>query len=325
MRKSIVHLDGLTMKTKNKIKILFGAALLLLVTFGFTHRAAAQEHIVFYAPAVATIVSQKTHTVSYQTNMQIFSMNVDGTAVKQLTTGNENSNFPRWRPGQTHILFHRGGYIYVMDANGGGTFAVAADLGDVGSDWSPEGSMICYVARSPSPPGPYGLFVVSVDPSAKGNKKVGTPVCVSQGDFYGPAWSPDGTRIAFSDQQTGLQPPGPRLRVLDLATGIKTTLDLNHSLLPSWSLTGDRLAFVSGTNPTGYWQLFIANADFSGVTQVTSYNNSALWPTWSYDDTQVAFRIGTGQNGDAAIYKLTFSTGELTLLRDKADHPDWRP
>jgi Tol biopolymer transport system component len=314
---------------QTKINHLLGAALSLLVTFGFTHRAAAQEHMVFYAPAVATIVSQRTHTVSYQTNMQIFSMNVDGTAVKQLTTGNENANFPRWRPGQTHILFHRGGYIYVMDANGGGIFAVAADWGDVGSDWSPDGSMICYVARSPSPPGPLGLFIVSVDPSAKGNKKVGTPVCVSQGDFYGPAWSPDGTRIAFSDQLTGLQPPGPRLRVLDLATGIKTTLDLNHSLLPSWSSTGNRIAFVSGGDTGSYWQLYIANADFSGITQVTDYNISVLWPTWSPDDTQIAFRLGSGRPGPppdgAAIYKLTLATGELTLLQEKGDHPDWRP
>jgi Tol biopolymer transport system component len=165
---------------------------------------------------------------------------------------------------------------------------------------------------------------VSVDPSAKGNKKVGIPTCVSQGDFYGPAWSPDGTSIAFSDQQTGLLPGGPRIRVLDLATGAKSTLDVANCLLPSWSSTGDRLAFVSGANTT-YWQLYIMNADFSGVTQVTSYNNSVLWPTWSYDDAQVAFRIGTGQNGDASIYKLTLDTGELTLLRDKADHADWRP
>jgi Tol biopolymer transport system component len=169
---------------------------------------------------------------------------------------------------------------------------------------------------------------VSVNPSAKGNKKVGTPIHVSDGDFYGPAWSPDGTRIAFSDQQTGLLPGGPRIRVLDLATGTKTTLDMAHSLLPSWDSTGNRLAFVSGANTT-YWQLYVMNADFSGLTQVTDYNISVLWPSWSYDDTEIAFRLGSGKAGPppdgAAIYKLTFATGELTLLRDKSDHADWRP
>jgi Tol biopolymer transport system component len=310
---------------KTKINHLLGAVLSLLVTFGITHRAAAQnERIVFYAPVIATNQSRGGHTASYTTNNQILTMNVDGGDVRQLTTGTENCYFPNWCPEQTHILFHRGTALYVMDANGAGTFAVATAR-RVGADWSPNGRMVCYVGDSPSPPGPSGLWILSVDLSAKGNKKVGTPVCVSQGDFYGPVWSPDGTRIAFSDQSTGLQPPGPRLRVLDLATGTKTTLDLNHSLLPSWDSTGERLAFVSGADTGGYWQLYIANADFSGVTQVTSYDNSVLWPTWSYDDRQVAFRIGTGQNGDASIYKLTLDTGELTLLRNKADHPDWRP
>src|ERR1051325_5661189 len=259
---------------KTKIKTLMGAVLALLVTFGSTRNAEAQR-IVLYGPVIATNVSPKTHAVSYTTNHQIMTMNPDGTEVRQLTSGNTNSTFPSWRPGQTHILFHRGTNLYVMDADGAGTFSVAADPPNAGSDWSPDGTKICYIGPSPTPPGPLGLFIVSVDPSAKGNKKVGTPVCVSQGDFYGPTWSPDGTRIAFSEQQTGLLPAGPRIRVLDLATGAKTTLDLAHSLLPSWSPDGTQIAFVSGAT-TSYWQLYIMNADFSGITQVTDYNNSAF-------------------------------------------------
>ena len=110
---------------QTKIKTLLGAAFSLLVTFGFTQRTAAQERMVFYAPVVATIVSQKTHTVSYQTNNQIFSMNVDGTNVRQLTTGTENCHFPSWRPGRTHILFFRESDLYIMNADGSGAFAVA--------------------------------------------------------------------------------------------------------------------------------------------------------------------------------------------------------
>lgn len=314
---------------KTTINSLLRAVLSLLVTCAFTHSAAAQERIVFYAGAITTNSSRGGHVVSYTTNHQIFTMNVDGTDVRQLTTGTTNAIFPSWRPGQTHILFHRAGAVHVMDANGGGLFPVATAYG-VGADWSPDGSMICYVAHSLSPPEPSGLFVVSVNPSAKGNKpKVGTPVLVSQGDFYGPVWSPDGTRIAFSDQLTSLQPPGPRIRVVDIATGAKTTLDLAHSLLPSWDSTGQRLAFVSGANTTNFWQLYVMNADFSGLTQVTDYDISVLWPSWSYDDTQIAFRLGSGKAGPppdgAALYKLTLATGELTLLRAKGDHPDWRP
>ena len=40
----------------------------------------------------------------------------------------------------------------VIDANGGGLFTVAASPGTVGSDWSPDGSMICYVGDAAAPP-----------------------------------------------------------------------------------------------------------------------------------------------------------------------------
>jgi Tol biopolymer transport system component len=168
---------------KTKTKSLLGAALALLVTLGITQNAQAQERIVFYAPVIATNVSHGGQTVSYTTNHQILRMNADGTDVRQLTTGTTDSIFPSWRPGQTHILFHRGTNLYVMDANGGGTFAVATAY-RVGADWSPDGSMICYVARPLSPPEPFGLFVVSVNPFAKGNKpKVGT-LCVSARETF---------------------------------------------------------------------------------------------------------------------------------------------
>ena len=309
---------------KTEYKHLLGAALSLLVTFGLTHGAAAQDRIVFYAPVIATNVSKGGRSVSYTTNNQVLTMNVDGSDVRQLTTGTENCYHPAWRPGKTHILFFRkndsGSDLYCMNADGSGAFVIATGTGTAGADWSPSGDQVCYPGRDAT--GQWGLLVVSVDPSVKGKNKVGTPVLVWEGSAYGPAWSPDGNRIAFSSYPTG---GTPYLTVLDLTTGVETTLDLAHSLLPSWSSDSTRIAFVSGAGTTNYWQLYIINADLSGLTQVTDYNNSALWPTWSYDDSQVAFRIGTGQNGDAAIYKLTLGTGELTLLRDKADHPDWRP
>src|SRR6185503_12819196 len=138
---------------QTKINPLLRAGLSLLVTFGLTHSAAAQnERIVFYGP-VTTTVTQKGKTVS-TTITQIMTMNVDGTDVRQLTTGTENCYFPNWRPpGKTHILFHRGTSLYVMDANGAGMFAVATAQRD-GADWSPNGSMICYVGDALSPPGP---------------------------------------------------------------------------------------------------------------------------------------------------------------------------
>jgi Tol biopolymer transport system component len=306
---------------KTKIKILLGASLFLLITLGLTRSAAAQtDRMVFYTKVIATSVS-KRGVVSYTTNRQVMTMNVDGSDLRQLTTGTQDSVVPSWRPGKTHILFRREGTLLVMDANGAGTFAVATVIPGTAADWSPDGNRICYVAPRADGHG-IALWIVAVDPAARRNK-VGPPMLVREGDCFAPVWSPDGTRIAFSDQNTGLLPVGPRIRVLDLATGDVSTHADMQGLLPSWSPDGNHIAYCGGLT-SGEMHLWIMNADFSGATQITSLDKPVLWPTWSPDGSQMAFRMGTGQN-DAAIYKLTLGTGELTLLREYADHPDWAP
>lgn len=309
---------------RNSFKRLLGAALALLGTLGAMESASAQERIVFYAPVTVTTVSRKTQTVTTTTTRQIMTMNEDGSDVRQITFGTDNCYHPVWRPGRTHIAYFRktdtGSDLYCMNADGSNAFVVATGTGGAGADWSPEGGKLCFPGRDAL--GQYGLIVVSVDPSAKGRNKVGTPTRIWNGSTYGPNWSRDGSKIAFSTYPTG---GIPYITVLHLATGVANTLDMPHSLLPSWSKIDDRLAFVAPGSTPEFWQLWIMNHDFSGLTQVTEYPNSVLWPSWAADSSQIAFRIGTGQGDDAAIYKLTLATGELTLLHSLCDHPDFAP
>jgi len=310
------------MKTPNRINPLRKTVLLLLAAVGFVHAAAAQDRIVCYTKIVSTLVSKRGE-ITASTNRHVMTMNPDGTDPRQLTTGTEDATLPAWRPGKRHILFHRGGTLYVMDANGAGTFAVAAARAGNAADWSPDGMSICYVSSRPDGFGT-GLWIVNVDPDARGKNKVGTPVCVREGDCYAPVWSKDGTRIAFSDQNTGLLPQGPRIRILDLATGAVSTLPDVIGLLPSWAPDDQHIAFCGGLASSDM-HLWIVNADLSGATQMTDYDKPLLWPTWSPLGDELAFRLGTGQGWDAAIYKLTLATGELTLLREATDRPDWKP
>ncbi len=311
---------------KNKITTLMGAALYLLVTFGGVHTASAQsERIVIYGPVTESYGKGRNATT--ETHFQIQSMNVDGSGVSQLTSGREDRYYPSWSPDRSHILYHQGGTIgygggiYIMDAGGGNSFRVA-DAERVSADWSPDGSMVCYVAYPAASPGPRGLWAVSVDPDAKGKKasKVGTPVHLADGHFWAPTWSPDGTRIAYHSLS--------KIAVLDLTTGIETRLESMNGLLPGWSPSGDRIAFVSHESST-YTQLYIMDADFSNVTQLTDYADSSVyWPSWSDDGTLVAFRLSIEEGPDTGsygIYKLTLATGEVTLVTEYGDHPDWTP
>lgn len=310
---------------KTKINTLLGAALSLLVTLGGAENAAAQsERILFQGPVTET--SRKKGELTETTTIQIFSMNVDGSDVRQITSGDEHSYRPRWSPDRNHIVFHQGdgSYsdpIYIMNSDGGDMFKVVDEYRYKGADWSPDGQYICYVGKDSTPPGPNALFVVEVDPYAKGKKnKVGTPVKIHEdGGFRWPAWSHGGNRIAYHNFN--------RIAVFDLTTGIETSLEGMTGFQPSWSHDDEQIAFIGyETGTTASYQLFIMNSDFSGITQVTDFDEQVWWPSWSENGQEIAFRVGGSEGWDSrSIYKLTLATGELTLLQNRADHPDWNP
>jgi len=310
------------MKTTNKIiKTLLGAVLSLLVTFGLTHSAAAQTRIAFSAD----VTNRKTH----QTSHEIFSMNSDASGVVRLTSTSGSSAFPAWSRNQTYILFHRAtpveSTLYVMEANGeingGRTFAVGPASG-TGHDWSPDDSMIVFEGTSDVG---YGLWIVGVNADTG---EVGTPTLARAGNCYAPSWSPDGIHIAFVTPGG----PGTIIKVLDLTTGTETAGFGGNQ--PSFSPDGSKLAFMAPgpvtttskgkTTTTWYYEIFIANADGSGITQMTTVQSDLVgFPKWSADGTQLAFRNKV--SGVNWIYKLTLGSGAVTSLYKGGVTLDWAP
>jgi TolB protein len=139
---------------------------------------------------------------------------------------------------------------------------------------SPDGNRVAFAALSS---GSDHVAIVNID---------GTQLrWLGEGDS--PAWSPDGKRLAFgramgSHHQILLVNPDTGGPVVQLTTG-----DFDH-FDPAWSPDGQFIVLSrAGTDqqPEGNGRnLFIVQADGTGLTQLTSGTSRAVTPCWGRDD-----------------------------------------
>jgi serine/threonine protein kinase len=153
-------------------------------------------------------------------------------------------------------------------------------------DWSPDGKRLVFI--SPCPSMASGRYVQFPGSSlhlinADGTGLVDLPLA-PEGDFD-PAWSPDGTQIAF----TSLKDGHPQIYLLNLDTKIRRHLSDNNfkDRQPAWSPDGKLLAFV---RLYGTYQIWIIQVDGSDPKQVTRSNElNDMWPAWTPDGSIVFF------------------------------------
>lgn len=148
------------------------------------------------------------------------------------------------------------------------------------------------------------------------------------GGNYSPAWSSDGTRIAFSSSMgTGsseiyiAESSGAGAR--RLTTG---KADVSPVFNPR---TNGQIAFVSGRS--GLPQIYIMDVDGSNVQKVTD-QGYAVSPTWSPNGLLLAFswirHYGPGVLGGDDIYVMDIASRQIVQLTHdggRNDFPSWSP
>ena len=127
-----------------------------------------------------------------------------------------------------------------------------------------------------------------------------------------PAWSPDGEQIAYVSMEGKGRNIKPVIYVQTLATGKRQLLAgfKGSNSAPAWSPDGKKLAIAMTRD--GHSQIYLINANGSGVARWTTSNGIDTEPNWSPDGKWVIFTSDRG--GTPQIYRMPSNGGPAQRL-----------
>jgi len=222
-------------------------------------------------------------------------INADGTGQTQLTEGGSLiDDEPVYSPDGSRIAFSRqSGFktdICIMNANGTNVVTVISSDAALEShnrkpSWSPDGTKIVFTSNR-SGSGKTEIWMANTD----GSGLLRLTTSIQRGSDgngpifsldFGPAWSPDGSKIVFVSNREGadtelyvMNPDGSNL--------LRLTDDSLDDTLPAWSPDSQRIVFTKNNGGGTH----IINRDGTNLVFFMSF---AAWPAWSPDGSRLAF------------------------------------
>lgn len=231
-------------------------------------------------------------------NIEIYTMNPDGSEQYRLTFNESTDDSPAWSPDGSQIAFisdrddpNSGAcspscfyQLYVITVDGKDEHKlIETEFSILHPDWHPDGTRISFDTESNLQG---DIYVVNAD---------GSNLQLLIEDGFWADWSPDGTQIVFASKRDG----NVELYLADADGGNQRRLTQNRKLdyFPDWSPDGRRIAFAVMEDRA----IYIMDADGSHEQRLT-YQGNAENPTWSPDGTWIAYQ--SSKDGDFEIYTI---------------------
>jgi Tol biopolymer transport system component len=186
---------------------------------------------------------------------------------------------------------------------------VGVPVRDNSPNWTPAGDVV-FASESD------GKSDIVVTDRSGGHRRA--PI-QKLGDNGGPAFSLDGTQLAFHSDRDGnyeiyvAQADGLAAR--------RITNDPAIDQMPAWSRDGTQIVFMSNRADGKHFDIYRMNKDGSNVERLTT-GGSNWFPEYSPDGGQLALHI------ERDIYIMSLATkGLRRLTRDPVNgmHPTWSP
>ncbi len=229
--------------------------------------------------------------------------------LSQITVASGVEEWPAWSPDGTRLVYagEDEGFkqLFVRTlATGEERRLTDSRRDDIQPVWSPDGRRIAFV-RANNPRGRLepsdingwyfeGGDIWTIEPGSGIESKLVDAA-------FGPAWSPDGSRLAFDARWAG-----PRRIWLADARGRnprQVTADSNEAVVHAgarWSPDGSRLVFrrIEKTN----WDIAVADLGSSALIRLTNETVPDLDPVWAPDGRHVYFTSARG--GGLNLWRL---------------------
>lgn len=267
-------------------------------------------------------------TSSRDGNWEVYTMDADGSNQRNLSNNPKTDYALGWSPDGHYILFYsnRDGNedIWRMDADGKNQVNLTNhSAGERAAAWSPDGKIIAFTSDRDGKE--KEIYLMNMDGT---NQRKLTSLASYIESL---TWLKDGSGIVFTMMITEkndststtngeiyqIDQNGKNLKRLTNKKGF----DSGASFSPNTF----QMAFYGPTENKKY-DLFIANADGSGIRNLTSDDTEDYSPSWSPDGKWLAYT--SGANGKYDIWLIHTDTKErkqLTTAPKRNETPFWKP